>query len=302
MGRKKEENPETFKVAKPEKVKSRTPKFVKILFGLIIILAIIFVVWEVYQIEHIEQDEEEVILYDGETTISNTNVPAGNTLTQTFVIDDSFNLGILTQKTDDNISYKVIKEKTEYDKFYQTYGVGREFTEQDFNNFFLIVAYKENAEISFSERYSNMDYDNIVLKEESTSAKYITFLVLPRVSATDINIILKQGNKNILENEEAVLEKMKNSLDLFTAYFNKKYFAEDNLVDPKYYIVEIKLVNAKPNEFFTTDGENQEPTGEAETCWAVNIYLEKDTNYSVQVLVDIESGRFFGGYDISTVK
>jgi hypothetical protein len=301
MGRKKEENPETFKVAKPEKVKSKTPKFVKILFGLIIILLIIFVVWEIYQIEHIEQDEE-VLLYNGTATISNTNVPAGNTLTQTFAIDDSFNLGILTQKTEDDISYKVIKEKKEYDKFYQTYGVGREFTVEDFNNFFLIIAYKENSVISFSERYSNMDYDNIVLKEESTSVKYITFLVLPRVSITDINIVLKQGNKIILENEEAVLEKMKNSLNIFTSYLNTKYFSEDNLADPRFYIVEIKLVNAKPNEFFTTDGENQEPTGEAETCWAANIYLEEDTNYGVQILVDIESGTFFGGYDISTIK
>jgi hypothetical protein len=147
-----------------------------------------------------------------------------------------------------------------------------------------------------------MDYDNILLKEESTSAKYITFLVLPRVSVTDINIVLKQGNKVILENEDAILEKMKSSLNIFTKYLNSKYFTDNNLDDPRYYIVDIKLVNAKPNEFFTTDGENQESNGETETYWAADIYLEKDTNYCIQVLVDVESEKFAGGYDISTIK
>ena len=67
------QDPETFNVVKPEKPKSRIPKFIKIVIGLIIILAFLFVFWELYQVYEINTEEEPQV-YDGISTISNSNV------------------------------------------------------------------------------------------------------------------------------------------------------------------------------------------------------------------------------------
>ena len=40
------EDPEAFNVVKPETSKSKIPKFIKIIIGLIIILIFLFVFWE----------------------------------------------------------------------------------------------------------------------------------------------------------------------------------------------------------------------------------------------------------------
>ena len=48
-----EQNPEAFKVVKPEKPKTRMPKFFKIIIGLIVILAVLFIFFKVVYLSSI---------------------------------------------------------------------------------------------------------------------------------------------------------------------------------------------------------------------------------------------------------
>ena len=295
-----EENPETFRIAKPEVKKKSTPLFIKLIVALVIILLCILIYWEKYQIYNYIP-EEEIKTYDGVSTISGTNIPAGNTLTQTFNIDDSFNLSVLNQETLDGIKYKVYKDREEYLNFYSKYKVGRDFSEQDFENFYLIVLYKDGTELKFVDRFCNMSYDNILLKSEETTAKYVTFLVLPRVKVSDLNITLKIGNSIILENEESVLDKMINNLTMFSNYFSNKYFENKPMKDSKYYIEEIKLINDKANNNLKDSTKEliDEAKEEPKTYWQAEVTLEQNTNYTLKVLVDPESGNIVGVYDLS---
>lgn len=295
-----EENPETFRIAKPEVKKKSTLLFIKLVVALVIILLCILIYWEKYQIYNYIP-EEEIKTYDGVSTISGTNIPAGNTLTQTFNIDDSFNLSVLNKETPDGIKYKIYKDREEYLNFYNKYKVGREFSEQDFENFYLIVLYKDGAELKFVERFCNMSYDNILLKHEETTAKYVTFLVLPRVKVSDLNITLKIGNSIILENEESVLDKMINNLTMFSNYFSSKYFENKPMKDSKYYIEEIKLINDKANNNLKDSTKEfiDESKEEPKTYWQSEVTLEQNTNYTLKVLVDPESGNIVGVYDLS---
>ena len=143
-----EQNPEAFKVVKPEKTKARMPKFFKIIIGLIVILAVLFIFWELYQVYEMNSNIDEST-YDGVSTISDSNVQAGSTLIQKIDIEniDKFNLSILEKSTSDGLKYQIYRGKNEYDKFLAECGYGKKLTESDFTNFFVLVAYKENKEL-----------------------------------------------------------------------------------------------------------------------------------------------------------
>ena len=59
----------------------------------------------------------------------------------------------------------------------------------------------------------------------------------------------------------------------------------------------IKLVNSRANEFFITNGENQQETGEISTYWQAYVYLEQNNTYYLRVLIDSETGKLVGAYD-----
>ena len=103
-----EQNPETFKVVKPEKPKTRMPKFFKIIIGLIVILAVLFIFWELYQVYEMNSNIDEST-YDGVSIISDSNVQAGSTLIQKIDIEniEKFNL----PKENSNRALVVIRKK-----------------------------------------------------------------------------------------------------------------------------------------------------------------------------------------------
>lgn len=295
-----EQNPETFKVVKPEKPKARMPKFFKIIIGLIVILAVLFIFWELYQVYEMNSNIDEST-YDGVSTISDSNVQAGSTLIQKIDIEniDKFNLSILERSTSDGLKYQIYRGKNEYDKFLAECGYGKKLTDSDFTNFFVLVAYKENKELNLDSRYSGMNYDNIVLTEESNANAQILLLVIPKAKEKDVNVLIKQGEKIFLDTQDDVVEKINNNLNLITEYFSRKYFESQNLSNATILIKDVKLVNDKANEFFITKGDLQEPTGEVTTYWQAYVYLEQNTKYILKILVDCESGELVGAYDLT---
>ncbi len=295
-----EQNPEAFKVVKPEKTKARMPKFFKIIIGLIVILAVLFIFWELYQVYEMNSNIDEST-YDGVSTISDSNVQAGSTLIQKIDIEniDKFNLSILEKSTSDGLKYQIYRGKNEYDKFLAECGYGKKLTESDFTNFFVLVAYKENKELNLDSRYSGMNYDNIVLTEESNANTQILLLVIPKAKEKDVNVLIKQGEKIFLDTQDDVVEKINNNLNLITEYFSRKYFENQNLSNATILIKDVKLVNDKANEFFITKGDLQEPTGETTTYWQAYVYLEQNTKYILKILVDCESGELVGAYDLT---
>ena len=295
-----EQNPEAFKVVKPEKSKARMPKFFKIIIGLIVILAVLFIFWELYQVYEMNSNIDEST-YDGVSTISDSNVQAGSTLIQKIDIEniDKFNLSILEKSTSDGLKYQIYRGKNEYDKFLAECGYGKKLTESDFTNFFVLVAYKENKELNLDSRYSGMNYDNIVLTEESNANTQILLLVIPKAKEKDVNVLIKQGEKIFLDTQDDVVEKINNNLNLITEYFSRKYFENQNLSNATILIKDVKLVNDKANEFFITKGDLQEPTGETTTYWQAYVYLEQNTKYILKILVDCESGELVGAYDLT---
>ena len=295
-----EQNPETFKVVKPEKPKTRMPKFFKIIIGLIVILAVLFIFWELYQVYEMNSNIDEST-YDGVSTISDSNVQSCSTLIQKIDIEniEKFNLSILEKSTSDGLKYQIYRGKNEYDKFLAECGYGKKLTDSDFTNFFVLVAYKENKELNLDSRYSGMNYDNIVLTEESNANAQILLLVIPKAKEKDVNVLIKQGEKIFLDTQDDVVEKINNNLNLITEYFSRKYFENQNLSNATILIKDVKLVNDKANEFFITKGDKQEPTGETTTYWQAYVYLEQNTKYILKILVDCESGELVGAYDLT---
>lgn len=291
------QDPETFNVVKPEKPKSRIPKFIKIVIGLIIILAFLFVFWELYQVYEINTEEEPQV-YDGISTISNSNVKPGSVLIQKIDLGN-FDTSYLNERTSDNLNYRIFDTKEEYDEFLQRCTYAKVLTEEDFKNFIPIVVYKQGKDINYENRYSNMEYDNILLTEEDTSAEKIILMVLPRVKEENVNIVIKYGNKVFLGDQNDVLEKLNNNLDLFTDYFSKKYFNNETLTNATFLIKDIKLINDRANEFFLSKGDLQTSTGDRTTYWQAYVYLEQNTKYALRVLIDCESGDLIGAYDVS---
>lgn len=290
------EDPEAFNVVKPETSKSKIPKFIKIIIGLIIILIFLFVFWELYQVYEVK--DEEIKVYDGVSTISNSNIKPGNVLVQKIDLK-SFDTGYLTKRTSDNLSYEIFNTKQEYDEFLQYATSAKVLTEEDFDNFIPIIVYKTGKDISYENRYAEMEYDNILLTEVDTTEEKLTLIVLPRVEETNVNIVIKNGNKIFLGNSENVLDKLQNNLNLFSEYFSRKYFNNEYLTNATFLIEDIKLVNDRANEFFLSKGDLQEPAGERITYWQAYVYLEQNTKYVLRVLIDCESGELVGAYDVS---
>lgn len=290
------EDPEAFNVVKPENKEHKIPKLIKVIIGLIFILIFLFIFWELYQVYEVK--DEEIKVYDGVSTISNSNIKPGNVLVQKIDLKN-FDVSYLTKRTSDNLSYEIFNTKLEYDEFLKYCTSAKTLTEEDFNNFIPMVFYKKGKDISYENRYSEQKYDNILLTEIDTLEEKLTLLVLPRVKETNVNIVIKNGDKIFLGNTENVLDKLHNNLDLFSEYFSRRYFNNEYLTNATFLIEDVKLVNDRANEFFLSKGDLQEPTGERITYWQAYVYLEQNTKYVLRVLIDCESGELVGAYDVS---
>ena len=287
-----ERDPNKFFVVKPEKPKPRVPKLFKILFILLIVLFTLFIVWELYQVYELNSDIEEPKYSETES-----NLQQGSIFMQDLNYDNKFNKQLLDSSTIDGISYKTFFTKTEYEKVASKIKNIKQLTDKDFERFYVIIAYKPNSILTLNNRFFDKHYDNIIFSAEDNVEDKLLLVALPKQEKAVVNIVLKRGDKEIIQSQLDIYEIINKNLDKFTDYFSKKYFQSSKLENASILIKNIKLVNSRANEFFITNGENQQETGEISTYWQAYVYLEQNNTYYLRVLIDSETGKLVGAYD-----
>ena len=158
-----DQNPEDFKVVKPEKEKSKMPKFFKIIIVAIVILLVSFISWELYQVYNISNDIEDSN-YDNSNAVA--DLLMGSIVIQKFDLEN-FDVSQLSNKTNDDLQYAICRSKKEYQKIMSNKQGIKEFTDEDFKKFYVLVIYKENMDLTMDSRHSGFDYDNIVFTESN---------------------------------------------------------------------------------------------------------------------------------------
>ena len=89
-----DQNPEDFKVVKPEKEKSKMPKFFKIIIVAIVILLVSFISWELYQVYNMSNDIEDSS-YDDSNAVA--DLLMGSIVIQKFDLEN-FDVSQLSNK------------------------------------------------------------------------------------------------------------------------------------------------------------------------------------------------------------
>ncbi len=290
-----DQNPEDFKVVKPEKEKSKMPKFFKIIIVAIVILLVSFISWELYQVYNMSNDIEDSS-YDDSNAVA--DLLMGSIVIQKFDLEN-FDVSQLSNKSNDDLQYAICRSKKEYQKIMSNKQGIKEFTDEDFKKFYVLVIYKENMNLTMDSRHSGFDYDNIVFTESNDVNQSVLIVALPDVNQKNVNLVIKKTDKIIITSPQDVTEKINNSWSVLTEYLSRKYFNNQSLTNATMLIKDVKLVNEKPNQFFITKGDLQEPTGEVSTYWQANVYLEQNKKYVLHVLIDCESGELVAGYDLS---
>lgn len=292
-----DQNPEDFKVVKPEKEKSKMSKFFKIIIVAIVILLVSFISWELYQVYNMSNDIEDSN-YDNDNANDIADLLMGSIVIQKIDLGN-FDTSKLSNKTDDDLQYAICRSKKEYQKIMSDVQGVKEFTDEDFKKFYVLVIYKENMNLTMDSRHSGFDYDNIVFTESNDVNQSVLIVALPDVNQKNVNLVIKKTDKMIITSPQDVTEKINNNWSVLTEYLSRKYFNNQSLTNATMLIKDVKLVNETPNQFFITKGDLQEPTGEVSTYWQANVYLEQNKKYVLHVLIDCESGELVAGYDLS---
>lgn len=250
------------------------------------------------------KDFEKVIFYDSnivnydepkkivaENPVSGTNLKPGEMLVENVELKntDDINFLKLTSNESGIINFEIYNLET-YNMFRKKYPELRELNEEDFEFYYVAIAYKLGEKLNYLEHYESKEawkYNFVVNGEKTNNKESLLLAVIPRENRNLQAIFVENNEKLKVSAEEAInnssekLEEIENEFGIeFESYIG---YLEDHL----------DLLTK--DEFAKLEYIQTPIKGEEKICWNLHyrVYKHETINY-IEIYIDAATGDLIG--------
>lgn len=225
-----------------------------------------------------------------EKPISGTELEAGEQLVENIELKDNEELNFLNLTSDESgiINFEIYNLET-YNKFREKYSGLRELTEEDFEYYYVVIAYKINQKLNYIEQFASKESwrFNFVVSSENAKNDTILLAVIPTESGNRNVDFVESAVKLKIDAEEA-MNIANNECRKIEEYFDLEFetyigYSEDCL----------KLLT---KEMFSEMEYIKTPiVGEERVCWKLHYRVNnhEKINY-MELYVDAITGDVIG--------
>lgn len=222
-----------------------------------------------------------------EKAISGTNLNLGEELIEIVELKENENLNFLGL-TDGDFGLKGFNIKTlqTYNKFREKYSGLRELTEEDFEEYYVGIVYKEGYKLKHLQSLASTKNNkiNYVFDVEKSEKPSLVLIVTPLTEDSMSSIFIKNNEKLNITEEVAIETVSKNIMDLNS----------ELVLDSEGYVnVESSQIVILDNEMFANLDVIKSPVkGKEPMCWELTVV--DGENKKLNAYVDIMSGELIG--------
>ena len=227
-----------------------------------------------------------------ENAISGTNLKPGEELIEVVELKDNEKLNFLgLTKNDFGLNGFNIYSLETYNKFREKYSGLRELTEEDFEEYYVAIAYKDGYKLNYLQSLGatkglKMNY---IFNTEKSDKSSLVLIVTPLTSDSMVSVFVENKEKFNITEESAIKTVSENIKELNSELVLDK----DNYVN-----IESSEIVVLDNELFASLDVIKTPVkGKEPICWKLTIV---DSEFrKVDVYVNIMTGEIIGSINIA---
>lgn len=225
-----------------------------------------------------------------EKPISGTNLKAGEQLVENVELKNNENLNFLKLTPNETgiIKFEIYNLET-YNKFREMYSDLRELTEEDFEAYYAVIAYKVGEKLNYLEQYESKEawQFNFVVNGEKSNKESLLLAVIPNESGNRSTVFVESDEK-LKINAETAMNTANNSLTEIEEYFDLEFetyvgYTGDHL----------DLLTKE--EFSEMEYIKTPISGKERICW--NLHYRANNHETINymnVFVDATTGEIIG--------
>ena len=222
-----------------------------------------------------------------ENAISGTNLNPGEELVEVVELKENEKLNFLgLTKNDFGLKGFNIYTLETYNKFREKYSALRELTEEDFEEYYVGIAYKDGYKLNYlqsvdSTRGNRMNY---IFKSEKSDKSSLVLIVTPLTNDSTSSVFVENKEKFNITEEDAIK----------TVTENIKELNSDLVLDKDGYVnIEYTEITILDNtEFANLDVIKSPVKGKEPICWKLTVV--DGENKRLDAYVDVVSGILIG--------
>lgn len=225
-----------------------------------------------------------------EKAISGTNLKAGEQLVENVELKENEELNFLKLTPNESgIIYFEIYNLETYNKFREKYSALRELTEEDFEAYYAVIAYKVGEKLNYLEQYESKEAwkFNFVVNGEKSNKESLLLAVVPNESGNRSTVFVESDEKLKIDAETA-MNTANATLTEIEEYFDLEFetyigYTDDHLD----LLTKEEFVNM---EYIKTPVVGTEPI-----CWNLHYRAnDHETINYMNVFVDATTGNIIG--------
>lgn len=222
-----------------------------------------------------------------EKPISRTNLKTGEMLIENVDIksDEDLNFLKLTPNESGIIDFEIYNLET-YNKFREKYSGLRELTEEDFEEYYVAITYKEGNKLKHLQSVSSTKNNkvNYIFDTEKSNKESLVLIVTPLTDDSSSSIFIKNKEKFNISEDDAIK----------TVSENIKELNPELVLDVDNYVnVESSQIVKLDNETFAGLDVIKTPVkGKEPMCWKLTVV--DGENKRLDAYVDIMTGSLIG--------
>lgn len=232
-------------------------------------------------------DKYENINDKKEKAISGTNLNPGEELVEVVELKENEKLNFLGLTANDfGLKGFNIYTLETYNKFREKYSALRELTEEDFEEYYVGIAYKDGYKLNYlqsvdSTRGNKMNY---IFKSEKSNKASLVLVVTPITNESRISVFVENSEKLNITEEAAIK----------TVSENIKELNSELVLDADGYVnVELSEIVVLDNEMFASLDVIKTPVkGKEPICWKLTVVDSENTK--LDVYVNMTTGEIIG--------
>lgn len=227
--------------------------------------------------------------------ISGTNLKPGETLIENVELLPTENLNFLNL-TGNSFGIKTIELHTleSYNKFREKYSNLRELTNEDFDNYWVTIAYNEGDFLSYINKYENREtwVTNYLFTKKESKNKNLVLLITPIPEKNTFNNFIVENSEDIKIDSEKANSILNENCNKILNELNLKSVNIGDLRD--------RLEKLSNEIFENMIYVNKPINGEEPICWVenYNIYNYGDIGdfefSSIDIYINAITGEFIG--------
>lgn len=225
-----------------------------------------------------------------EKPISGTNLEVGEMLVENVELKDNEDLNFfkLTPNESGIINFEIYNLET-YNKFREKYSSLRELNEEDFETYYVSIAYKIGEKLNYLDCIESKEAwkFNFVVESENSNKENLLLVVIPNES--------KNRQTVFVESKEKIKSDAETAINISSEYLDEigKYFELDFETYLGYLDDHLDLLTKE--EFAEMEYIKTPIAGEERVCWNLHYRVnEHETINYIEVYVDAITGNLIG--------